>query len=241
MVTMADVDVMAFGAHPDDIELYCGGTLIKLVDAGRSVVMVDMVRGELSTRGTVETRQEEAVRAAEIIGATARENLGLEDGNVHLCDEAKRKVAEVIRTYRPHMVLIPHGEDRHPDHYHTSELVYEGTYVAGLQRYETEHVYYRPAKVVYYMGWYEFEPTYIVDITAQRDRKVEAIHAYTTQFTADDDSWEETVLTSSAYHWSLEHRMAHYGAMIGVQYGEGFLIRGRLKVDDPLSLQFESF
>jgi LmbE family N-acetylglucosaminyl deacetylase len=91
------------------------------------------------------------------------------------------------------------------------------------------------------MGWYEFEPTYIVDISAQRDRKMEAIHAYATQFTADDSSYTETVLTSPAYHWSLEHRMAHYGAMIGVQYGEGFLIRGRLRVDDPLSLQFQSF
>jgi bacillithiol biosynthesis deacetylase BshB1 len=232
---------MAFGAHPDDIELYCGGTLIKLVDAGHSVVLVDMVRGELSTRGTVETRQEEAARAAQIIGATARENLGLEDGNVHLSDRAKRKVVEVIRTYRPHMVLIPHGQDRHPDHVHTSELVYDGTYLAGLQRYETDHAHYRPAKVVYYMGWYEFEPTYVVDISAQHDRKLEAIHAYSTQFTGDDGSWEETVLTSSAYHWSLEHRMAHYGAMIGVKYGEGFLIRGQLKVDDPLSLQFESF
>jgi bacillithiol biosynthesis deacetylase BshB1 len=238
---MADVDVMAFGAHPDDIELGCGGTLIKLVDAGHSIVLVDMVRGELSTRGTVETRRQEAARAAAIVGATARENLGLEDANVHLSDEAKRKVADVIRTYRPHMVLVPYYEDRHPDHYYTSQLVYDATYVAGLQRYETGHPPYRPAKVVYYMGWYEFEPTFIVDISAQRDRKMEAIHAYATQFTTQDDSYEETVLTSPAYHWSLEHRMAHYGAMIGAHYGEGFLIRGRLRVDDPLSLQFESF
>lgn len=238
---MADVDVMAFGAHPDDIELGCGGTLIKLVDDGHSVVLVDMVQGELSTRGTVDIRREEAARAAAIIGATARENLGLEDGNVHLSDESKRKVAEVIRTYRPHLVLVPYYEDRHPDHYHTSRLVYDATYLAGLQRYETEHPHYRPAKVVYYMGWYEFEPTYIVDITAQRDRKMEAIHAYRTQFKAEGDVYEQTVLTSAAYHWSLEHRMAHYGAMIGVQYGEAFLIRGRLQVDDPLSLKFASF
>jgi bacillithiol biosynthesis deacetylase BshB1 len=238
---MPDVDVMAFGAHPDDTELGCGGTLIKLVDAGHSVILVDMVRGELATRGTVETRQEEAARAAAIIGAAARENLGLEDGNVHLSDGAKRKVAEVIRKYRPHMVLIPYYQDRHPDHYHTSELVYDATYLAGLPRYETAHPSYRPAKVLYYAGWYEFEPTFIVDITAQRDRKMEAIHAYSTQFTADDGSYKQTVLTSPGYHWLLEHRMAHYGALIGVRYGEGFMVRGRLKVDDPLSLQFESF
>ena len=241
MVRVPDVDVMAFGAHPDDIELGCGGTLIKLVDAGRSVVLVDMVRGELATRGTVETRREEAAHAAAIIGAAARENLGLEDGNVRVSDEAKRKVAEVIRTYRPHMVLIPYCEDRHPDHIHTSQLVYDATYLAGLKRYETDHPNYRPAKVVHYMGWYEFEPTYIVDISAQRDRKMEAIHAYTTQFTAKDGAYEQTVLTSPGYHWFLEHRMAYYGALIGVQYGEGFLIRGRLRVEDPLALQFESF
>jgi bacillithiol biosynthesis deacetylase BshB1 len=241
MARMPDIDVMAFGAHPDDIELGCGGTLIKLADTGRSVVLVDMVRGELSTRGTVEIRREEAARAAAIIGATARVNLGLEDGNVQPSDEAKRKVAEVIRTYRPHMVLVPYYQDRHPDHYYTSQLVYDATYLAGLQRYGTDHPSYRPVKVVYYMGWYEFEPTFIVDISAQRARKLEAIHAYATQFTAEGDSYEETVLTSPAYHWSLEHRMAHYGAMIGVQYGEGFLIRGRLRVDDLLSLQFESF
>ncbi|MFL7807309.1 MAG: bacillithiol biosynthesis deacetylase BshB1 [Anaerolineae bacterium] len=238
---MPDTDVMAFGPHPDDIELGCGGTLIKLVDAGYSVVLVDLVRGELGTRGTVEARKEEAARAADVIGAIARENLGLEDGNIHIDDAAKRVVADVIRAYRPRAVLLPYYEDRHPDHYHASELIYDATYLAGLLRYETAHLSYRPAKVIYYMGWYEFEPTFIVDITAERDRKMEAIHAYSTQFTAQDASYEETVLTSPGYHWLVEHRMAHYGALIGVRYGEGFLVRGRLRVDDPLALQFESF
>ena len=113
---MSDVDVMAFGAHPDDIELGCGGTLCKLAEAGHDVVMVDMVRGELGTRGTLETRKAEAVLAAEIIGAVARENLALEDGNIHTSAESKRRVAQVIRTYRPRMVLLPYYEDRHPDH-----------------------------------------------------------------------------------------------------------------------------
>jgi bacillithiol biosynthesis deacetylase BshB1 len=238
---MSDVDVMAFGAHPDDIELGCGGTLIKLVDTGHTVVMVDMVRGELSTRGTLETRKAEAARAAVIIGATARENLALQDGNVHTSAESKRKVAEVVRKYRPHMVLIPYYQDRHPDHYHTSEVVYEGTYLAGLVRYETGQPSYRPEKVAYYMHWYEFEPTFVVDITAQFERKMEAIYAYSTQFTPDDPSYEQTVLTSPAYHQMIAHRMGYYGSLVRVQYGEGFLVRGRIKVENPLDVDFVSY
>jgi bacillithiol biosynthesis deacetylase BshB1 len=238
---MPDVDAMAFGAHPDDIELGCGGTLIKLVDAGHSVVMVDMVRGELGTRGTEATRKAEAARAAAIVGAVARENLELEDGNIHTNAESKRRVAEVVRRYRPQLVLIPHSQDRHPDHYHASEVAYEGTFLAGLARYETGQPSYRPSKVAYYMGWYEFRPTFIVDISAQFERKMEAIHAYSTQFRSDDAAYEQTVLTSPEYHWMLRHRMAYYGSLIGVQYGEGLLIRGRMRVDDPLAVAFSSF
>jgi bacillithiol biosynthesis deacetylase BshB1 len=238
---VSDVDVMAFGAHPDDVELGCGGTLIKLVDAGHSVVLVDMVRGELGTRGTLETREAESARAAEVIGAVARVNLRLEDGNIHTSAESKRRVAEVVRSYRPQMVLIPYYKDRHPDHCHTGEVVYEGTFLAGLSRYETGQPSYRPVKVAYYVGWYEFEPTFIVDISAQFERKMEAILAYSTQFRPDDTSYAQTVLTSPEYHRLQRNRMGYYGSLIGVQYGEGFLIRGRLQVENPLQADFFSF
>jgi len=238
---MSDVDVMAFGAHPDDIELGCGGTLIKLADAGHTVVLVDMVRGELGTRGTPETREAERARAAQMIGAVARENLALEDGNIHTSAESKHRVATVVRKHRPNLVLIPYYKDRHPDHYHTSEVVYEGTFLAGLTRYETGQPSYRPVKVAYYMGWYEFEPTFIVDITDQFERKMEAIYAYSTQFKPDDTSYDQTRLTSPEYHWMLRNRMGYYGSLIGVQYGEGFLIRGQLQVESPLLADFFSF
>jgi bacillithiol biosynthesis deacetylase BshB1 len=238
---MTSVDVMAFGAHPDDIELGCGGTLIKLVGAGHSVAMVDMVRGELGTRGTPETRAAEAARAAEVIGASARENLALEDGNIHTSAESKRRVATVIRQYRPRMVLLPYYRDRHPDHYQTSQLVYEGTFVAGLTRYDTGQPSHRPDRVAYYMGWYEFDPTFVVDISAQFERKMEAIDAYSTQFQPDDSSYEQTVLTSPEYHRMLRQRMGHYGSLIRVQYGEGFLIRGQLEFSHPLEADFFSF
>lgn len=240
-MTNPGVDVMAFGAHPDDIEIGCGGTLIKLGELGRSVVLVDMVRGEMGTRGTVATRKAEATEALGILGAAARENLALEDGNVHSSPEAKRRVVDVVRTYRPRLALLPYYEDRHPDHYHTSELVYESLFLAGLTRYASEQESYRPLKVLYYMGWYEFEPTFVVDISAQFERKMAAIYAYSTQFKPDDTFYQQTRLTSHNYNWAIEHRMAYYGSQVGVKYGEGFLIRGRMRVEDPLQVEFSTF
>lgn len=238
---MPKVDVMAFGAHPDDIELGCGGTLIKLVDLGHSVVLVDMVQGEMGTRGTVETRRAEAAAAAKIIGAVARENLKLEDGNIRADEEAKRRVVEVVRKHRPRLVFIPYYKDRHPDHYHASQVAYEGIFLAGLAQYETGQESYRPLRVLYYMGWYEFEPTFIVDISAQFDQKMDAIYAFSTQFKPGDSFYEQTRLTSRQYNWALVHRMAYYGSLIGRQYGEGFLIRGRMEVENPLEVKFSSF
>ncbi|MBN1873834.1 MAG: bacillithiol biosynthesis deacetylase BshB1 [Anaerolineae bacterium] len=238
---MNNVDVMAFGAHPDDIEIGCGGTLIKLADAGHSIVMVDMVQGEMGTRGTVETRKAESAAAAKLIGAIARENLALEDGNIRVTPEAKRRVVEVVRIYRPQLVFLPYYQDRHPDHYRASEVVYEGLFQAGLARYETGQERYRPLRVIYYMGWYEFDPTFIVDITGQFERKLEAIYAYSTQFKPDDTFYQQTRLTSREYNWGIRQRMGYYGSLIGSMYGEGFLIRGKMKVENPLEVDFSSF
>jgi bacillithiol biosynthesis deacetylase BshB1 len=238
---MPKIDVMAFGAHPDDIEIGCGGTLIKLVGLGYSVALVDMVQGEMGTRGTVETRRAEAAAAAKIIGAVARENLKLEDGNIRADEEAKRRVVEVVRKHRPRLVFIPYYKDRHPDHYHASQVAYEGIFLAGLAQYETGQESYRPLRVLYYMGWYEFEPTFIVDISAQFDQKMDAIYAFSTQFKPGDSFYEQARLTSRQYNWALVHRMAYYGSLIGKQYGEGFLIRGRMEVENPLEVKFSSF
>jgi bacillithiol biosynthesis deacetylase BshB1 len=231
---------MAFGAHPDDIEVGCGGTLIKLVERGRSVALVDLTRGELSTRGDVERRQREAAEAARRIGAVARENLGLQDGDIRLDDASKRRVAQVIRAYRPKAVLAPYFEDRHPDHYHAAQLLYDGIFLAGLQRYDTGQPHYRPSRLYYYMLWHEFEPTFVVDISAQYEHKREAVFAYESQF-LPVGSDEQTRLSGASFGWQMEHRMAHYGSLIGVQYGEALLIRGRMAVDDPLDVQFSTF
>ena len=235
------IDVMAFGAHPDDVEIGCGGTVIKLCDAGRKVVVVDMVRGELGTRGSAETRQQEAEASSKILGIHARENLCLEDGDIHITAEAKRKVAEVVRKWRPEAVFLPYWNDRHPDHYNASNLIYEGIFLAGLARYDTGQESFRPKRLYYYMGWVEFDPTFIVDVTEQADRKMDAIFAFETQFKRTASNDPQTHLTSPDTEWLIRSRMAHHGSLIRKKYGEGFLVRGRLAVGDPLDLSFSSF
>lgn len=235
------VDVMAFGPHPDDVELGCGGTLIKLADQGHSAVLVDLTEGEMSTRGTVEARRQEAAQAADLLGAVARENLGLEDGNIRNSQEARRRVVDVVRMYRPRMVLVPYYQDRHPDHYHAGELLYDAVFLAGLRKLETGQESYRPEKLVYYMRWHEFEPTFIVDVSDQFERKMASIAAYASQFSAEDASYAQTRLTSPQHEWEVVHRCAYYGSLIGKRYGEGFLIRGRLEIVDPLQAAFSSF
>jgi bacillithiol biosynthesis deacetylase BshB1 len=238
---MSSTDLIAFAAHPDDAEIGCGGTILRLTDAGRRVVIVDLVRGELGTRGSAEIRAEEAERSSRILGLEGRENLGLPDGDVRPTPEAKRAVAESIRRWRPESIIIPYWQDRHPDHANASCVVYEGTFLAGLARFDTGQPPHRPTRVFYYMGWTEFDPSFIVDVTEQVERKMEAIYAFSTQFDPDAAIGPQTVLTSPSTDWLIRSRMAHYGAMIRRTYGEGLLIRGRLCIDDPLTLPFFSF
>lgn len=238
---MALVDILAFGAHPDDIEIGCGGTLIKLREAGYSVALVDLTRGEMGTRGSAEIRGREAETASVILGAVARLNLELPDGNLDTLLEAKRRIVTAVREFRPRIVFLPYWEDRHPDHAHAARLVYDALFASGLPRFDTGQPAHRPVQLLHYMGWREFVPTFIVDISRQFERKMEAIFAYKTQFLADASDDPETHLTTAAAHHRMKARMAHYGSLIGVLHGEGFLIRGHLAVEDPLALSFRSF
>jgi len=238
---MDRADVIAFGTHPDDAEIGCGGTLIKLADAGLKVVIVDLVRGEMGTRGSAEIRAQESAASSSILGLHGRENLELEDGNIGMTPEAKRKIVEAIRRWQPKAIFLPYWEDRHPDHSNASRLIYEATFLSGLIRFETGQEAYRPKQLFYYMGWYEFDPTFVVDITAQAERKMDAIYAFGTQFRADAERGPETRLTSPTTDWLIRSRMAHFGSRIRRKFGEGFLIRGRLEVENPLDLLFESF
>ncbi|HPZ06734.1 MAG TPA: bacillithiol biosynthesis deacetylase BshB1 [Candidatus Eremiobacteraeota bacterium] len=232
--------IMAFGAHPDDLEMTCGGTLIKLKQQGHRVICCDMTEGELGTRGTIETRKKECAVASKIMGIDARENLSLEDGFISSSKENKFKVIQVIRKYKPDLIMVHYYKDRHPDHYNTSHLVYESTFLAGLSRIDTGQEHHRVAKILYYIGWVEFKPTFIVDITDQFKQKIRSIYAYETQVKSKDPSYPQTRLTSKEHQWKILSRNKHYGSLIGKKYGEPFLLKGYMEVKDVTKLSFLS-
>lgn len=234
-------DCMAFGPHPDDIELGCSGALIKMTRAGRSVVLVDVTRGELSTRGTVEVREHEAWEAARIIGATDRLCLGLPDGAVENTPAARLTAIRAIRTHRPRVVLLPYHRDRHPDHVHASRLLYDSVFAAGLPRIDTGQEAYRPRGLLYYLLWDEFEASFVVDISEEYEQKMRSIRAYETQFTEEDSRYAPTRLTSAEFAWKLQSRMGYYGSRIGKRYGEPYLAYGTLEMESPLEARLSSF
>ena len=233
-----ELDVLAFAAHRDDIELTCGGTMIKLVDQGYRTGIVDLTAGEMGTRGSVQERAREAEEAAKILCVRCRDNLGIPDADIEMNAENKLKVVGAIRRYRPRLVLLPYWEDRHPDHAHTSQLVFEAAFLAGLSKLDldTRQPKHRPEKLVYYMCHYEFEPSFIVDVTEQYERKMEAILCFKSQVHNPNYPGEQTLISSAEYLESIEVRSRYYGGLIGKRHGEPFLVRERLEVADMTSL-----
>jgi len=227
-----ELDILAFAAHPDDIELTCGGTVIKSVKKGYRVGVVDLTRGELGTRGTAEERDAEAARAADIMGLSVRENLGLSDGNIEVNKENRLKVIRLIRRYRPLIIFVPYWKCRHYDHAHCSQLVSQAAFYSGLVKIETGEPPSRPKRVIYYRCRSEFTPSFVVDITPYFQLKWEAIMAYQSQFSegtgvpgvVDTDYFLETIKNISRY----------YGSLIGVEYGEPFYVNEALEVEDPV-------
>lgn len=234
------LDLLAIAAHPDDVELTCGGTLIKMVEKGYKVGILDLTRGESGTRGTPEIRLREAQRAARILGIHYRENLGLPDARLSVAQEQKEAVARIIRRLRPHTVILPYWEGRHPDHYNASALAYEGCFIAGLARYPLEGVAFRPFKILYSTTYdMTVRPTFVVDITKQFERRRRAILAYSSQF--------RSRARKSRVHIpldNLEQRVnlvaRYFGEMIGVQYGEPFLVKELMQVEDVVQLPVRS-
>jgi N-acetylglucosamine malate deacetylase 1 len=233
----APLDMLAFAPHPDDAELYCGGTLLMRTREGGRVGIVDLTRGELSTRGTPETRAEETAEATRILGLAYRGNMDFPDGDISNTVEHRLALLREIRRLRPGVVLLPWYRDRHPDHEHCSVIVREALFAAGLRRIasvgddgETQEAF-RPARAYYYMLTEDFTPTFIVDISAVFKRKLAAIHAYRSQFytgetekrTATDAEDAETYISNPAFLDSLTGRAQRLGFHIGGEYGEGFV------------------
>ncbi len=235
------LDVLAIGAHPDDVELSCGGTVAKLVKQGRSVGILDLTRGELGTRGTPETREAEATEAARILGVHVRENLDLPDGHIEIHHANMLRIVQLIRKYKPDVLLFPHWLERHPDHEHTHALCREAWFFAGLEKIETtvfgvKQEPFRPRAYYHYMQWYEFVPAFVVDISEEFEQRMQAVRAYRSQFYNPDSDERETSLSSPDFLHFMETRFAYYGHRIGRKYGEPFFSVNMVGVESPLDL-----
>ena len=235
------LDLLAIAPHPDDVELTSGGTMLKMAQAGYRTGILDLTRGEMGTRGTPETRRKEAAKAAEILGVKIRRNLGLPDAHLEVSDAQKKAVAEVIREFEPHTVIIPYWEGRHPDHYTAARLCYEACFFAGLKSYPLPGLPFRPFKIIYAAAYAEVRPTFAVDITEEYDRRRKAILAYASQFRPPKKDRKSRVALPLD---ELEERMnsvaRHFGRMIGVKYAEGFVVKEILRVDDVVRMPVRS-
>jgi bacillithiol biosynthesis deacetylase BshB1 len=237
------LDVLAFGTHPDDLELCCGGTLILLAGRGYRIGAVDLTRGELGTRGSADLRAQETASANKILKLHWRENLGIPDGNIERSQENIRRVIQVIREHRPRLVLAPYWEERHFDHVHGSELVSEAAFYSGLPKIDTGQEGFRPYRVLYYMGRINYRPSFVVDVSATFEDKMRALRCYRSQFHNDGASGADgpETLISTPYALEVVETMArHYGAMVGARFGEPFRTREVLEISDPVRF-FQEF
>jgi N-acetylglucosamine malate deacetylase 1 len=235
------LDVLAIAAHPDDVELTCGGTLLKMVGLGYVTGILDLTAGEMGTRGTPETRAKEAAAAAKILKVSWRGSLGVPDSDVQPNRENKLKLAQKIRELRPVTVILPYWEARHPDHYHASRLGYEGCFLAGLKQLPLEGQPYRPFKILYATSFEGMPPTFIVDITKHYDARRRAILAYGSQFhPAKSERKQKVFLAIDQLDSRMDLLARQYGQMIGVKYGEPFLQKELMAVDDIVALPVRS-
>lgn len=221
------IDILAIGAHPDDVELGCGGTIAKLIAEGKTCAIVDLTKGELGTRGTEHTRKTEAENAAAILGVKFRENLGLKDGFLVNSEEYQLEIVKVIRKYCPDIVLSNAIDDRHPDHAKASKLVSDACFLSGLIKIETqlngsEQKAWRPKHIFNYIQWKNIEPEFVIDISNHMDKKLEACAAYKTQFYNADSEEPITPIATKDFFESLTYRAQDLGRLSGVTYAEGF-------------------
>lgn len=234
-------DILAFGVHPDDVELGCSGTLISEISKGKKVALIDLTRGELGTRGTAETRREEAAIAAETMGVHYRENLEMADGFFQVDEANIRKVIVAIRKYRPAIILCNALEDRHPDHGRSSRLVSDAAFLSGLRKIETNYndelqEAWRPSYVFHYIQDRYLKPDFVYDISNYFDQKIRSVLCYTTQFNSTDSSEPQTYISSPDFLDTVKSRALMLGKRIGVKFAEGYLTQKMIGITsfDPL-------
>jgi bacillithiol biosynthesis deacetylase BshB1 len=235
------LDLLAIAAHPDDVELTCGGTLIKMARRGYKTGILDLTAGEMGSRGTPETRAREAAKAAKLLGVSWRGSLGVSDSDVQPTRQHKLKLAGVIRELRPKTVILPYWEARHPDHYHASTLGYEGCFLAGLKQLPLDGEPYRPFKILYATSFAAVRPTFVVDITKEFAQRRKAILAFGSQFRPVKGARKSKVyLAIERLEDEMNQLARHNGQMIGVQYGEPFLTKELMQVEDVVAMNVRS-
>ncbi|WP_310378022.1 bacillithiol biosynthesis deacetylase BshB1 [Flavobacterium sp.] len=230
------LDIIAFGAHPDDVELGCGGTIAKEIALGKKVGIIDLTRGELGTRGSVAIRNQEADAAAKILGVSIRENLDMRDGFFVNDEPHQLEIIKMIRKYKPEIVLCNAIEDRHIDHGKGSKLVSDACFLSGLVKIETEinqvkQRAWRPKIVYHYIQWKDITPDFVVDITGFNDKRKAAILAYSSQFYNANSKEPETPIATKNFLESLNYRVQNFGRLIGTDYAEGFTVERYLGVN----------
>jgi len=236
-----NLDLLAIAAHPDDVELTCGGTLLKMAQRGYKTGILDLTAGEMGTRGTPEIRAKEAAHAARLLAVAWRGTLGVPDSDVQPSRQHTLRLAAVIRQLRPKTVILPYWEARHPDHYHASALGYEGCFLAGLKQLPIEGEAHRPFKILYSISYADVRPTFVVDITAQYELRRKAILAFGSQFRPRKDRTKSSVhLAIDRLEGEMNQLARHYGQMIGVDYGEPFLQKELMKVADIVQMEIRS-
>jgi N-acetylglucosamine malate deacetylase 1 len=235
------VEVLAIAAHRDDVELTCAGTLLRAADAGHRTAILDLTAGESATRGSAELRAQEAERAAAILGVAERRNAGLPDAHLRNTEETRRIVVEQIRHFAPRVVILPFAVGRHPDHRIASELGRDACFLAGLAKYDASGTPHRPFKVLYALSYREdpVKPTFVVDISAQFERKLAAIRCYGSQFDGAKAAGE-IFPTGQDLYSLVETQNAHYGSLIRVRYGEPYFTHETMAVDDVVALGVQS-
>jgi bacillithiol biosynthesis deacetylase BshB1 len=235
-----ELDVLSIVAHPDDTELTCGGTVIKMAQAGYKVGVLDLTAGESGTRGSAPLREREAAKAAKVLGLAHRENLYLPDAGIEDKREYKLKIAQRIRALRPRTVILPYWEGRHPDHSMTGRIGYEACFLAGLSRLPLEGRPFRPHKIIYATYYVPaVRPTFVVDITAQLEKKLKAILCYSSQFSPRQDT-QNLFPARGNLRETVASLARHFGLMIGVRYGEPFVTREVAQVDDIVNMPVRS-
>jgi bacillithiol biosynthesis deacetylase BshB1 len=239
---MTTVDLLAIAAHRDDVELTCGGTLIKAVTLGRRTAVIDLTQGEAGTRGSAELRATEASRAAEIMGLTARVNLGFPDAALVNTPETRIALARAIRRFQPRVVIAPARDGRHPDHHTAAQLVRDACFMAGLEKVAPDVPKHRPHKLVHCLTYREdhIKPTFVVDISDAFEQKLDAIRCYASQFDGVIQGGEVFPNGEPLYD-VVRFQAAHYGSLIRVRYGEPFFTSETMRVDDITALEVSSF